>query len=374
MSLPERTLALLNAETAARLATTPVLVGLDGFVDTILHVVGQRQSATEYTRLSEVSEFGARVVAAAGFSANFEMVTRMVKLGGNGPIMANALGQFGAPITYIGNLGVPNVHPIFTDFVAGCKRVISVADPAFTDAIEFEDGKLMCGKHESLKDVNWDNILRHVPLTELTQIFAQSELIALVNWTMILHTTAILRSILSELVPNLPPMAGGAKRWIFFDLADPAKRTREDIAELLDVLMEFQKSFRVILGLNFQESRQIGAVLGLGEPGDTHEAVAAHAARIQARLRLETIVVHPTHFAAAADDAGSAAVAGPFTPNPVITTGAGDHFNAGFCLGRLLGGALDESLQLGVLTSGFYVRNAKSPAWEDLQGLLREPA
>jgi sugar/nucleoside kinase (ribokinase family) len=374
MSLPERTLALLTPESSVRLATTPVLVGLDGFVDTILHVVGQRQSATDYTRMSEVREFGARVVAAAGFSANFEMVTRMVKLGGNGPIMANALGRFGAPITYLGNLGVPNVHPIFTEFVAGCARVISVADPAFTDAIEFEDGKLMCGKHEALKDVHWENIVRHLPVADLTQIFARSGLIALVNWTMILHTTAILRAVLREVVPHLPPAADGLQRWIFFDLADPAKRTREDIAELLDVLMDFQKHFRVILGLNFQECRQIGAVLGLGEPGETHEAVAEHAARIQARLRLETVVIHPTHFAAAADDAGSAAVAGPFTPNPVITTGAGDHFNAGFCLGRLLGGALDESLQLGVLTSGFYVRNAKSPAWGDLQDLLREPA
>ena len=30
-------------------------------------------------------------------------------------------------------------------------------------------------------------------------------------------------------------------------------------------------------------------------------------------------------------------VDGPFTAKPLITTGAGDHFNSGFCLGRLLG-------------------------------------
>ena len=62
---------------------------------------------------------------------------------------------------------------------------------------------------------------------------------------------------------------------------------------------------------------------------------------------------------------------GPFTAKPNITTGAGDHFNAGFCVGRMLGLGLAESLQTGVATSGFYVRSAKSPAAADLVKFLR---
>ena len=368
MSLPSALRLLSDAP--ARLALCPALVGLDGFVDTILHVVAQRRTADEYTRMTETRYFADRISEAAGRSANFEFIPKMVKLGGNGPLMANALASFGQKITYLGNLGAPNVHPVFGDFAARCERVISIAEPAYTDAIEFEDGKLMCGKSETLKDVNWDNLLRHVPLEEMKAIFTRSGFIALVNWTMILHTTDILKSILAEIVPTLPPLADGSKRWIFFDLADPAKRTRDDIAELLGVLIEFQKHFRVVLGLNFQESRQVGAVLGLPEPGDGFDDVAAHAASIRARLGLETVVVHPTHFAAAADASGTAHVAGPFTPRPLITTGAGDHFNAGFCLGRLLGGNLEESLLMGVGTSGFYVRNAKSPTLAELSGFL----
>ena len=57
--------------------------------------------------------------------------------------------------------------------------------------------------------------------------------------------------------------------------------------------------------------------------------------------------------------------------NPKLTTGAGDHFNAGFCIGRLLGMDLAESLQIGVATSGFYVRNARSPKLDDLKKFLR---
>ena len=62
-----------------------------------------------------------------------------------------------------------------------------------------------------------------------------------------------------------------------------------------------------------------------------------------------------------ADATGATHVVGPFTPKPKITTGAGDHFNAGFCIGRLLDLGLAASLQIGVATSGYYVRHAKSP-------------
>jgi sugar/nucleoside kinase (ribokinase family) len=348
-----------------RLAQAKVLVGLDGFVDTILHVVKTRESLTQYTRIERMGEFAERIAAAAGFSANMEMVTQMVKLGGNGPIMANALGAYGTPVTYIGNLGAPAVHPVFAEL---CQRatVHSIAEPGYTDAIEFDDGKLMFGKHESLKEVNWEHLLAHVPEAELTRIFSESSMIALVNWTMLTQMGGILENLLSRVAPVLQ----GEKRWLFFDLADPAKRSREDIAAALEQIARFQQFFRVILGMNLQESRQVGEVLGLAAPQETYGTVTHHAANIREKLAIETVVIHPTHFAAAADSAGASHVVGPFTAKPKITTGAGDHFNAGFCIGRLLGLGLDGSLQIGVATSGFYVRNAKSPHLEDLQSFL----
>ncbi len=364
-SLPQIVLDQLP-EANEKLAKAKVLVGFDGFVDTIIHVVAQRASANEYTRMGAMGEFGKRISAAAGLSANFEFVTQMVKLGGNGPIMANAMGAYGAPITYVGNLGSPNVHPVFADFTSRAARVISIAEPGYTDAIEFEDGKLMCGKHESLRQVNWENLLKHIPADELVALFQESSLIAMVNWTMLPAMSEIWRKVQSEVAPKLT----GPKRWIFFDLADPAKRTREDLAEALDLIVQFQKHFRVILGLNLQESRQVGEVLGLPAPDDSAEQVTRHAACLLEKLQLDTVVVHPTAFAAAADATGAAHVAGPFTPKPKITTGAGDHFNAGFCIGRLLGLDIPGSLQVGVGTSGFYVRQAKSPSLADLKGFL----
>jgi len=350
----------------ARLGKANVVVGFDGFLDTILHVVDKRESAAKFTRLSKMGVFAGRIGEAAGFSANFEFVTQMVKLGGNGPIMANALGAYGSPLTYIGCLGSPTVHPVFAD-LAKRATVYSIADPGFTDAIEFDDGKLMCGKHESLARVNWPNLIRHVPEAKLLKIFSGAALIALVNWTMLPFMSDILGKVLTRIAPKL----GGAKRWLFLDLADPAKRTDGDIEALLKLVTKFEKYFNVILGLNLQEGRQIGKVLGITLKDETFDAVTAHAAEIREALRIHTVVVHPTSFAAAADPTGATHVVGPFTPKPKITTGAGDHFNAGFCTGRLLGLGLAPSLQIGVATSGYYVRNAKSPRIEDLRKFLK---
>lgn len=160
-------------------------------------------------------------------------------------------------------------------------------------------------------------------------------------------------------------------RWIFFDLADPAKRRGEDISKAIDLIARFQQQAKVILGLNLQEGRQIGEVIGLPACKERPEAVAAHAALIREKLGVETVVIHPVTFAAAADAKGTAAVQGPFIDKPKITTGAGDHFNAGFCIARMLGAPLDVSLQIGVGTSGFYVRTAKSPTVEDMVSFLR---
>lgn len=364
-SLAQSTAAQLSTA-PARLAQSKVLVGFDGFVDTILHVVACRESVAKYQRMPAMADFGGKIGAAAGLSANFEFVTQMVKLGGNGPIMANALCSYGTPVTYIGSLGAPNLHPVFAD-LAQRAEVISIAEPGYTDAIEFEDGKLMFGKHESLKDVNWTNLIKHVPEEQLVSIFGASSLIALVNWTMLAQMSAIWSKVATRIAPQLT----GEKRWLFFDLADPAKRSREDIAAALKQIAKFQKHFRVILGMNLQEGRQVGEVLGFQPPDETYGTVTHHAAQIQAALKIDTVVIHPTQFAAAADATGATHVVGPFTAKPKITTGAGDHFNAGFCIGRMLGLDLAASLQIGVATSGYYVRNAKSPRLQDLRKFLR---
>ena len=45
-------------------------VGLDGFVDDILHVVDKRESADKYLRLPTIAQLAERLAGAAGRSTN----------------------------------------------------------------------------------------------------------------------------------------------------------------------------------------------------------------------------------------------------------------------------------------------------------------
>jgi len=355
---------LLAATTRASQMTA--FVGLDGFVDDILHAVDKRQSADRYLRVATITQLSERLAAAAGRSTNVELVSQLNKLGGNGPIMANALASFGLKVTYLGLLGYPNLHPVFADF-AKRAEVYSIAEPGYTDALEFDDGKIMLGKHQSLRQMNWENIKARFGRDKFAAKFGSADLVGFVNWTMLTAMSDIWSAVLKEVCPGMK----GPRRKLFIDLADPEKRTNGDILRALELVADFQQHFDVILGLNEKESHEVGKNLGLDTGDHSPEGLSKLCQAIHQRIRVDTLIVHPTAYALASGPDGAAIVQGPFTPKPKITTGAGDHFNSGFCLGKLLGFSTERCLLTGVATSGFYVRTGQSPAIADLAGLLR---
>ena len=373
-SLPLRTAQMLE-QNGHRLDQTPALIGFDGFIDTILHVVDKRQSATEYTRLQTIEAFGKRILEAAGQSTNVELVIQAVKLGGNGPIMANAMAALGAPVTYCGMTGYPRTQEVFEELAARA-RMLPLSDAALTDAYEFEDGKLIVGKHENVGQVSWENLQERVGELAWRAAWQSAGFAGMVNWTMLPHLTALWKQIQAQLEQEPP----GERKVLFFDLADPEKRTAQDLSEALWTLAGFQKWHDVILGLNESEAQQVaetldlpGAIEGMERNTPAHkEEVCGFACGVREKLGISVCAVHPTAFAAAANTDSCAVVTGPFIAKPKITTGAGDHFNAGFCAGYLCGSDLEQALQCGVATSGYYVRHAQSPTRAQLTGFLRE--
>lgn len=342
------------------------LVGFDGFVDTIVEVVEQRQSATKYTPFKSMKDFSKKVAAASGKSANFEVVNTMEKLGGNGPIMAFALSTLGAPVEYLGMVGHPKPHPVFAEFAKRAK-IHGIAEPGQTSAFEFGDGKLMFGQHSTVHEVSWEVIKKRFGDKNFRKIWNNANFVAMVNWTMLPHMSALWKKMLSEFKVG----KDDKRKVLFFDLADPAKRIDADLSAALKIIAEFQAHHDVILGLNESEALHVAKVLRLKKFPRSEKGYAALAGAIREKLGLHTVVVHPTEFACGADPDGEAFVKGPFTAKPKITTGAGDHFNAGFLIGRLLGLSLAHSLQLAVANSGFYVRHATSPNREQLVRFLQ---
>ena len=343
-------------------------VGLDGFVDEIIAVVDKRHSLEAFDEISTIEQFGEKVSDAAGKSMNFELVVKRMKLGGNGPIMANALAAAGMGVTYVGAVGYPTLHPVFSE-MAEKASVISLGEPGHTDALEFADGKLMLGKYtREMSEVNWDNLMARVGQDRWVKLMDESDLIGMVNWVMLPFLGKIWEQSLALGVPNRK----GKNRILFIDLCDPEKRTHADLLEAMGTLTRYQEKVDVILGLNLKEASSVAEVIGVSITGDAETQIVQTAARIREKLNLHCVVVHPRRGAAAATASEQGSFAGPFIKEPVISTGAGDHFNAGFCLGRVLNLNLDESLCVGTATSGYYVRTGVSPSARQLAEFIAD--
>ncbi len=344
------------------------VVGLDGFVDKIVTPVDKRHGLEEnFDPIETIADLGSRISAAAGKSANIEFYPRFDKLGGNGPIMANALLSLGLGVRYVGALGRPLVDPVFKEF-AEKTEAVSLADPGITTAAEFKDGKLMFGNMRSLGEIDYQRILEVCGEGTFVDMLAKADVVSIVNWTMIPKMTSILVEIVDRIMPNLTPRD---TRNFFFDLTDPAKRSAEDIREVLRVISRFQAHSEVTLGLNFNEALQVSETLGLDKGDRNEDSLKEMATQIRRKLEIACVVVHPVESAACATKDGAWWSEGPYTENPKITTGAGDHFNAGFTSARLCGFSPLTSLALATCTSGHYVRTAQSPSASQTVELLK---
>ena len=225
----------LTPKALKRARATRVLVGFDGFVDEIVAPVAARRGPGEdYAPFASIAQFAERVGAAGGGrNVNIEIVPRLEKLGGNGPILAHGLLALGCDVRYVGALGTPNVHPLFVDF-ARATGAVSLANPGRTTSLEFVDGKVMFGIQQSMDDVTYSSLVEALGEEGLGHVLEEAGALAFVDWTMVPGFTGILRGILDCILPRISPK----DRVIFFDLADTSKRDPNELRTTLEIIAE----------------------------------------------------------------------------------------------------------------------------------------
>lgn len=349
-----------------------IVIGFDGFLDEIIHVVDKRSDSDTFTRIDTIEALGERILKASGLSTNIELVPTVKKIGGNGPIMCNALSMHNPTLTYIGALGYPNINEVFK-VMEDKVKLYSFAENGHTDALEFDDGKLMLGKMQSLKDVNYDNLLQAVGKNNLVDLLSKLDLFANVNWSMLPNNTQLWESLVKEILPLLPKRE--ERPYFFIDLADPEKRENKEIIEALRLLKEFKPYFKVVLGLNKKEAYDIANVFELFAERDLEDMripLEELNMTLYEELDLDCIVIHPVDKSCCVMNGTYFMEHGPYIRKPKLSTGAGDNFNSGFMLGLLLGLSPDQALLTGMTTSGFYVRQARSPQYNELSEFLIE--
>lgn len=351
---------------AGKIQPAKCFIGFDGFTDEIVQAVNQRKGECDYTLFPTIASLGQRIVEAAGKSCNIELIPKRTKLGGNAPIMTNALLSGHHEITFCGPIGTQeSIEPLFREMAAGCKQVIPLGPSAHSDAIEFQDGKVILGKLAALGSVHYEAILEQAGKENLIQLLDHADLFVCANWTMLPMMNELWERLLTEIVPHFKVKK---QRNLFVDLADPAKRTDEDLIKALGLLKKLGRYFNVYLGLNEAEAHRILQVLSQSEDRLSPQEVAR---KICDLSQLHCIVVHAIHLAAAATAGEVCFVQGPDVGIPKITTGGGDNFNAGFCNALLYQLSLEECLLSGVATSGFYVSRGYSPQIPELAAFLR---
>lgn len=341
-------------------------VGLDGFIDEIIHIVDVRYSTDSFRRIPTIQAYADRIAGGSHMSTNIELVSQQIKMGGNGPILANGLLNYEVEVVYMGVVGSPELDPIFSS-LRRCSKIISLGPPANTDALEFSDGKIIASKLTPLNAVTWENMLEKCSIRLLTDLFRECDYMAFCNWSMIIDMNQIWEGFLSTIIPGIDPSG----KHLFFDLADPEKRTESDLRTALSLISRFSEAgFRVTLSMNLKEACQISEALGKTIP-DYHTANTQEILSfLTDRMGLHCIVIHLVDGACCRSGNNSQEAIGPFCKEPKLTTGAGDNFNAGFLYGMMRGLSLKNCLILGNAASGYYVRHAKSPTVQELIDFL----
>lgn len=364
VSTSEEIISLINVlqTQSALLKTKRVTAGFDGFVDTIARVIKGRQG-TRTSYFQTIEEFGKYVLEKKAGSFSVEVEARSVKIGGNMPILTNAIGSLEVSVNCIGALGHPDIHKIFDSLPPSCRK-FSFAEPGTSTAYEYDDGKVMFGSMGELNDLGWQVVRDRIGIDVLTKTYQESDLIALVNWSEIEASGNIWRGLFNEVIKK--HSKPGKQQHAFFDLSDCSKRTDEAIYEALELIRDFGQYCKVTLGMNRNEASRIYRVLFGSDAG----SMVLAGEKIFSKLEIRTLVIHHSREAIALTDQGLITRPSFFVAHPKLSTGAGDNFNAGFIIGQLLDLGIPASLILAHTLSGYYITRGESPKLHDVINFL----
>ncbi len=363
---PNAVLDRLLAADPAPLAGKTVFVGFDAFVDLVARPLrapdgsagpGSGPGAAQRVPHATLAGFGAFIGARSGRSASVELEERAEKLGGNAPILGNALAALGARVRAVGPYGLPAPHPVFAE-LARAGELVSVGEPGLSVALEFEDGKLMLALNRAVDRLDYAALAAVLPPDRLLALLSGCDLLAFVNWSEMPGATDLLAGLARDVLPRLPKPVP-----LLVDLSDCSRRSAADLRDYLDRLAALPPAVPVLLSLNRNEADRVRAALDLPEGLSDAEGVA----RIHAALRLDWAVLHDRDGATIAHAGGAHAVHSLRNPAPRLLTGAGDNFNAGLCAGRLAGLGPADALALAAATAAHYVSQARSASWTDLR-------
>ena len=339
-----------------------VITGFDGFIDRIKRPVSSRKG-DQVEMFRTIGEFAQRLKEAAGKSCQIEMITQKAKAGGNAPILAETLSRAGVNCLCIGAMGYPDLHEVFTS-PERTYQVMSLLKPGKSDAIEFEDGKIIFSDLSVFDHYNWKYVRMTAGIEVLRREADEADLFVFADWANLPHAADIWQGMLDDVIRP----AGRTDRHFLFDLCDPTRKTDYQIKKVLDLISLFSDFGNVTLGLNENETLRIFEQLY----GSGTVDVRLAGGRIFSNMTIETLVVHPTDRCILFGREGVTELPGYLVKEPRVLTGGGDNLNAGYCLGLLNGMEPVQAAVLGMASAAAYIRNGFAPGLHDISAYLKQ--
>ena len=368
------------------------LMGFDGFIDNVVRIRQDRRSGEMGQTMvgsprHSLGEFARFLSSKDGLSFSLELEAREERMGGNMPITANALGKLGVEVHCIGAMGRPGaVDPSFQAMSPRCV-LYPVTEPGWSVAFEFSDSKLMVYDNRDIESLDWSLVRSTIGLPRLIDLFERSRLIGLFNWSEVRGSQDIWSGLIHDVLPRL---SHPSARSLFVDLSDCGGRQPEEILAAISQMGQLSASMPMTLSMNENEILRIHGILAGGEGKGSAGADGAGERRtetyftmlsdVRTALPGSTIVLHLAGSSLAiAGDGGRFLVRNLHIADPMILIGGGDNYNAGFCLGLLLGESVVNCMALAGAVASHYVQHGRSPdlgelapylvgIWKSLQG------
>jgi len=329
-------------------------LGFDACIDNIVRVVKDKKENNDTGSYNSSHQFGEFLINLGSKSCGVELQTKLSKVGGNMVITGNALGNLGIKLDCVGTFGLPDILPVFRTMSANC-TLHTVGDTITATALEFNDSKVIMFDPGPYNKLTWDGIKGLLGIDRIRQLFSGKQLVSLLNWSEIENSSLIWKGILDEVLPSILPSE--VQPYFFTDFSDCSRRSKKEIRLALALLFNFRNYFRVIISLNQNEADLIAKALDLSDNGSDEDFIKM----LFRACNVDELVIHRTKDALAYDGVAFEKCDTFFCKEPIILTGGGDNFNAGFCFSRANNFDLLKSLIVANAVSGFYVKTGISP-------------
>ena len=357
----EAAVAVARSQLPETVPSERVVFGFDGYVDRVREVVADRTDPETYDRLDTLASFGDRVQnsVAADSSLSFEWLQHGTRTGGHTSHLARAFGGWGFEPVMIGMYGDP-VLDVFAEEFADYE-LHTLGEPGYTDAVEFDDGKLMLIENGTTMDLDW---------SYLTDRFDRDQLRDR------LHGAALLGTGYWAETPDLPDVLDGvAGLWdevsdppetVLVDPGDVRKLDAERLDSGQDAIGRLADQTRVVVSANRAETDLLAETYGDGAA----ETVGAQAEALRDAFDVTLFVSHGVDRSVVASEDGTTSVAVPSVDDPELTTSAGDHFNAGLALALVSGVDPAGAVVVGNAVAGAFVRSGSPPSFEAVRAFV----